>query len=94
MNASRRATPSARCSAQASELGAPAYRGLSYALPLSLALWALLLWGCAASEVEQALRAYDRAAAMKLVAERLEKPHARLRDGAPWTRERGVEISR
>lgn len=74
-----------------------AFRGLALALPLGCLLWALLLWGCASHDptVESALRAYDRAAAMKLAAERpVIRPYARTNDGAPWSQVRRVEIDK
>lgn len=55
----------------------------------------LLLVGCTTDPaVTSALQAYDRAAAMWLARERIERPNARLTDGAPWTRRRGVEVAR
>lgn len=66
-----------------------AFKGLTLGVTLGL-----LLWGCAACAADPAIRAYDRAAAMGLARERSERPYARLNDGAPFTRERRVEISR
>lgn len=70
------------------------HAALGYCLILA-GLVLLLLVGCATDPaVTSALQAYDRAAAMGLARERIERPNARVTDGAPWTRSRGVEVAR